>query len=159
MRYEYPVKIFGHIAAERLRQNEKWGEQNWKPSEWLSILGEEYGEVCRAVYEMELNPPEKRDPKWWLNYREELVHVAAVAVQMLECFDRHSSVDASFLPPSQLSASPSRLPPVHSFGGDMNPGQQNLMMHHGSGSPLAMPKSLPTHAEDSMSLSGSPVDL
>jgi NTP pyrophosphatase (non-canonical NTP hydrolase) len=68
------ARIFRMIDAERERQDEKWGVQNHNPDYWLSILGEEQGEVCRAVCERK-----SRD------YREELVHVAAVAVSMLEC--------------------------------------------------------------------------
>ena len=62
------------VIEERKRQHKLWGEQNHAPAFWLSILGEEFGEVCKAVYE-------KNDAA----YLEELVHVAAVAVQMIEC--------------------------------------------------------------------------
>jgi hypothetical protein len=99
--------IFAEIAQERIRQNEKWGEQNHSmvgkelltntdelfPSEevlktqlihcrlrnnynpgWFDILLEE---VCEAFIETE---PEKQ--------REEMVQVAAVAVQIIEYLDR-----------------------------------------------------------------------
>jgi hypothetical protein len=76
--------ILQDIIEERLRQNDKWGKQNHKPAGWLSILGEEYGEVCKAVcdnlYRIGPNP----------NYREELIQVAAVAIQMIECYDRNN---------------------------------------------------------------------
>ena len=62
------------VIMERIRQDEKWGEQNHDAPFWLSILGEEFGEVCRAVCEGKTD-----------EYVTELVHVAAVAVQMIEC--------------------------------------------------------------------------
>lgn len=65
------------IMEERARQDEKWGEQNHDPFVWLAILGEEYGEACKTAYEGEEH-----------HLRVELVHVAAVAVAMLECGDR-----------------------------------------------------------------------
>jgi NTP pyrophosphatase (non-canonical NTP hydrolase) len=69
--------ILQKVREERKWQNKKWGEQNHTPEKWLSILGEEFGEVCRAVYEKDI-----------INYKEELVQLAAVAVQMLECQER-----------------------------------------------------------------------
>lgn len=69
--------IIEEIVNERGRQDMKWGIQNHKPADWISILGEEFGEVCRAIFE--------KDAK---NYREELIHVAAVAMSMAECYDR-----------------------------------------------------------------------
>jgi hypothetical protein len=97
------TKIFEEITAERRRQNEKWGEQNHsmnginglngeferalqraleqcrkrcetKLISWYDILMEE---VCEAFLERE---HEKQ--------REEMVQVAAVAVQIIEYLDR-----------------------------------------------------------------------
>ena len=39
------------IKAERQRQDEKWGEQNYPPSFWVSIMGEEFGEMCKSLNE------------------------------------------------------------------------------------------------------------
>ncbi|MFQ5516392.1 MAG: hypothetical protein ACE5E8_02360 [Acidimicrobiia bacterium] len=39
------------INSERYRQEAKWGQQHHSPMEWIGILGEEYGEACRAVLE------------------------------------------------------------------------------------------------------------
>lgn len=38
-------EILQAIAAERQKQDEKWGKQNHSPIEWLAILGEEVGEA------------------------------------------------------------------------------------------------------------------
>lgn len=65
------------IAAERRRQDKKWGEQNHDRFKWLSILGEEVGEANRAALE------EHSD-----EYREELVQVAAVCVAAIESYYR-----------------------------------------------------------------------
>lgn len=65
------------VRRERKRQDRLWGEQNHPPTTFLAILGEEFGEVCQAALE-----------KKHEQYRKELVQVAAVAVQMIEAFDR-----------------------------------------------------------------------
>lgn len=72
------MSIHDEVIDEMRRQNEKWGEQNHAPLMWLSILGEEYGEACKAVIESNID-----------EYRKELVQVAAVVFQMIECLDRH----------------------------------------------------------------------
>ena len=69
--------VLDEIKSERWEQFKKWGKQEYPPNGWLSILGKEFGSVCRAVCE---NDPER--------YREELVHVAAVATAMMEDFDQ-----------------------------------------------------------------------
>lgn len=40
--------VLMEIRDERERQDEKWGPQHHRISDWLSILGEEYGEACKA---------------------------------------------------------------------------------------------------------------
>jgi hypothetical protein len=104
-------RIFLEVSRERKRQDEKWGEQNHpmrglgddniikrgsilcpedstlknalstfryrnetKKAGWFDILQEE---ICEAFLETE---PEKQ--------REEMIQVAAVAVQIIECLDR-----------------------------------------------------------------------
>jgi NTP pyrophosphatase (non-canonical NTP hydrolase) len=75
------------IAAERDRQRDKWrGPHRWgqgdcssravTPIVKVAVLGEEYGEVARAVLEHD-------DAA----LRRELVQVAAVAVAWLESFE------------------------------------------------------------------------
>jgi NTP pyrophosphatase (non-canonical NTP hydrolase) len=81
--------ILDEIKAERIRQNDKFGEQNHDPFKWCVIIGEELGEVNRAVcdaYDWELQSFVTEKLKG--NYRTELIQVAAVAVQMIECLDR-----------------------------------------------------------------------
>jgi hypothetical protein len=67
------------IALERQRQEAKWGTQDHDPLQWITILGEEYGEACRGAYEFWRNG----SPDGLSQYKEELVQVAAVAVAAL----------------------------------------------------------------------------
>lgn len=75
--------VLNDIAIERSTQDSKWGEQNHQPADWLMILGEEVGEANKAALEAKFGGGLLRD------YRKELVQVAAVAVAMIECYDRH----------------------------------------------------------------------
>lgn len=72
------TSLMNELKSERERQNEKWGEPNHHAYKWLAILGEEYGEACKDI--LDVNP---------LNYRNELLQVAAVAIAAIESFDRH----------------------------------------------------------------------
>jgi NTP pyrophosphatase (non-canonical NTP hydrolase) len=76
--------VLREVDRERARQDSIWGEQNHHPDYWLSILTEEVGEVARAICD-----------RSWLSYREELIHVAAVAVSMAECHDRNHGKGSS----------------------------------------------------------------
>ena len=80
------------IRAERIRQDRKWGEQNHDPVYWLGIVGEEYGELCKAVIERDGVAPKER----YFRMRKELIHVAAVAVAALECLTRNQIRDDWF---------------------------------------------------------------
>ena len=73
------MNIYDEIKTERNRQEWDWGVRDHDPSKWLIIAGEEYGEACRAVLESSL-----------LQYREELVHLAAVCVAAIESMHRQA---------------------------------------------------------------------
>ena len=77
--------VLNEVRKERERQLGKWGVQNHNMLEWCVILGEEVGEVNRAVYEHHFNKEKGKLEE----YREELIQVAAVAVAMVECLDRN----------------------------------------------------------------------
>lgn len=77
--------LFGYdiqedILRERVRQDKKWGVQNHAPGDWFPILMEEVGEAARAHLDGNYD-----------NYLEELVQVAAVAVAMIECYNRNKN--------------------------------------------------------------------
>jgi NTP pyrophosphatase (non-canonical NTP hydrolase) len=64
-------RLISDIEKERGRQRAKFGVQCHTPEAWLAILAEEVGEVAKAAIEGEL-----------LQYRKELIEVAAVAIAM-----------------------------------------------------------------------------
>lgn len=69
---DYTTEVLSLIADERQRQLEKWGDQSGhSDGKWLAILGEEYGEVCRDLFE-------GKDPG------KEIIQVAAVATAWAE---------------------------------------------------------------------------
>lgn len=77
------------VQAERKRQDEKWGDQNGNhPFEWVSILGEEYGELCEAVNETFFKNGDKPERGGIDKMRKEAVQVAAVAVALIEALDK-----------------------------------------------------------------------
>ncbi|MGC4107907.1 MAG: hypothetical protein QM753_16410 [Thermomicrobiales bacterium] len=74
--------VLHEVAGERARQDARWGEQNQEDLVWGAILGEEVGEVSRAILD-------DRAGKGG-NLRDELLQVAAVAVAWVECIDRRA---------------------------------------------------------------------
>ncbi len=68
------------IENERQRQDKKWGGvpgiDRCDDHTYAAVLGEEFGEVCKAWLERDIT-----------NLREELVQVAAVAVAWVEEID------------------------------------------------------------------------
>ena len=75
--------VLAEVAQERVRQESKWGEQNHHAFPYLAILGEEVGEANQAAVKATFE-----DGKW-SDYRKELIQVAAVAVAMVEAYDRN----------------------------------------------------------------------
>lgn len=73
------------VLEERMRQEEKWGEQNHSPEKWVAILLEEVGESCKEMLDTPRHLGKPND-----NLRAELIQVAAVALAMLECHDRNN---------------------------------------------------------------------
>jgi hypothetical protein len=82
---ELAPKVIGHVdtpgwksvIAEMIRQDELHGAQRHQdPRDWFPIFVEEVGEVGTAMQEKS-------------NLREELVQVAAVALQWIEDIDRN----------------------------------------------------------------------
>ena len=74
------------IKKERIRQDEKLGKDNHHPTTWMSIIGEEFGELCKAVNELTFDSRpilETID-----DIRNEAIQVAACCIALLECMDR-----------------------------------------------------------------------
>jgi NTP pyrophosphatase (non-canonical NTP hydrolase) len=74
--------VLDEIHIERTAQDDKWGKQNHDDYRYLAILGEEFGEVAQAALHTEFGG------KAAGTVRDELVQLAAVAVQWIECIDR-----------------------------------------------------------------------
>jgi NTP pyrophosphatase (non-canonical NTP hydrolase) len=74
--------IYGDIDAERDRQEATFGSQLHPWPTWAAILAEEAGEVAEACLQAHWQEDGGLE-----HLREELVQVAAVAVQMLEKLD------------------------------------------------------------------------
>ena len=66
------------VHLERLSQDAKWGEQNHTVQKWYMILGEEVGEVAKAILEHDSSQLGK-----------ELVQVAAVCKAVYESGKRN----------------------------------------------------------------------
>lgn len=81
------IQAFRNVAddvlAERFRQEHKWGVQNHNAALWVTILGEEFGEVARAAME----------DVTFREMRAELVQVAAVAFAAIDFIDRTTLQD------------------------------------------------------------------
>ena len=76
------AKAVADVLAERERQNKKWGEQNHDPITWSAILTEECGEFAQAALH------DRFGGHAAAGLREEAIHCAAVAIQIIECIDR-----------------------------------------------------------------------
>jgi NTP pyrophosphatase (non-canonical NTP hydrolase) len=74
-----PIEL---VLRERSRQDRLYGDQSKRDRFYmLAVLQEEVGEVARALMEKGQDS---------LEYRNELCHVAAVALQMLEHYNQEN---------------------------------------------------------------------
>lgn len=86
------TNVMTEVANERIKQDLKWGEQNHRPADWITILVEEVGEASKAALESKFLVCGKEGlttRKALENLREELIQVAAVAVASVESLDRN----------------------------------------------------------------------
>jgi len=96
--------IFQEILHERLRQDSKYGEQNWpivsaELSEYYKLLEPTVKLKCDTEYEngtltwheiLKEEFVEAMDETTASLQREELIQMVAVGVAMIECIDRNS---------------------------------------------------------------------
>ncbi|MBD5549493.1 MAG: hypothetical protein HDQ97_19295 [Lachnospiraceae bacterium] len=80
-------KIINMVLEERKRQDTKWGEQNHTAPVWGMIIGEEYGEMCKAINEFGFNPTPDTEEQIYT----EAIHTMASCMAMLECIERNRS--------------------------------------------------------------------
>lgn len=77
-------RVLIEVEDERYAQETMWGQQNHPVEDYYTILGEEFGEVGKAICEWRLQKiGTLRD------IRKELIQVAAVAAAMVESLDRN----------------------------------------------------------------------
>lgn len=95
--------VVDEVLEECARQDAKWGEQNHMAPEWLAILAEEFGEVAKEVVGITFAHP------WSENYRVELVQTAAVAVRIVESYDRQVIAEDTRLARKQMVERPRDL--------------------------------------------------
>lgn len=77
-------KIIEKVIEERKRQDDKWGEQNHTAPVWGMIIGEEYGEMCKAINEFGFNQTPEAEQQIYT----EAIHTMASCMAMLECIER-----------------------------------------------------------------------
>lgn len=77
-------KIIEKVLEERMRQDEKWGESNHSASVWGMIIGEEYGEMCKAINELGFSPIPEIEERIY----KEAIQTMASCMAMLECMER-----------------------------------------------------------------------
>lgn len=70
--------VVGLILEERKKQFEKWGDQRHNVSFWLVILGEEFGEMCKAALHTIFGGEESG------KFQSECIQMTAVGFQILE---------------------------------------------------------------------------
>jgi len=80
-------RIYRDIDAERDRQEARFGPQFHSWPVWSTILNEECGEVAQASLHAHWGDRFVADDPRLMHLREELIQVAAVAVQMVEKID------------------------------------------------------------------------
>src|SRR6185437_2835975 len=91
---EYARWGWSNVTQERIHQDGKWGvSPNLHPQLWLPVLAEEFGEVAKAILQGGL-----------VNYREEVVQVAAVALAMLQDWDWQQAHRTKLPPPQVVAA-------------------------------------------------------
>lgn len=73
-----------HIAAERARQDAKWGVQRHDWTEWLCILTEEIGEAAREANQAHWAKSQDEHYEHRDKLLVELIQAAAVAAAIIE---------------------------------------------------------------------------
>ena len=79
-------RLIDDIIDERQRSINKFGLQNRTPIEWMAILMEEVGEASQVAVNISLLGLNKST---WLDFELEMIQVATVALNALECLHRN----------------------------------------------------------------------
>ena len=113
-------QIFKRIKNERLNADAKFGEQNHNLTDWIAIIGEEYGEAAREAVDFKfknpvdggflgmVKPTKSTQRKRLKNYENELIQLAGVTIAAIESLHRNEFVEYGHLPgkesPKQLES-------------------------------------------------------
>lgn len=81
------MKTLLAISSEVDRAKAKWPSWPTDPLHACAILGEEYGELQKAVLQQMYEP--KKNPKGLGSVREEAIHTAAMCLRFLESLDAY----------------------------------------------------------------------
>ncbi len=80
--------ILNHVAHERDNQDEKWGRQRHRYTDWLAILTEEVGESAKDALTVVIREAADESTASALHsLRMELIQTAAVAIAIVEQID------------------------------------------------------------------------
>lgn len=80
-------EAFEKVISERITQIAKWGDESRNhPFEWMSILGEEFGELCEAVNETCFRNGTHPERGGNENIIREAAQIAAVAITIIRDF-------------------------------------------------------------------------
>jgi len=88
-------KAMRDVLIERDRQDSKWGVQVHDFPLWMTILGEEFGELCKEVLERSF-----RDDASEERIYEEAKQVSAVALRIMEQVEERRA-ESPTNPPTQ----------------------------------------------------------
>lgn len=72
--------VIADIKREREKQDDKWGIQEHTAPVWVSIIGEEYGETCKAVNEFMFHATQANEQEIY----NEAIQTAASCVALCE---------------------------------------------------------------------------
>jgi NTP pyrophosphatase (non-canonical NTP hydrolase) len=76
--------VIKDINKELDRQDELWGQQDHSLSNWITILGEEFGEVCQEISEIRMAETLEEIANAKLRLDDELIQVIAVCFRIIE---------------------------------------------------------------------------
>lgn len=77
---KHQEQVIEDIKRERNRQDDMWGIQEHTAPVWASIIGEEYGETCKAINEFMFNNTLANEQEIY----NEAIQTAAVCVALCE---------------------------------------------------------------------------
>lgn len=74
------------VRQEFERATEKHGSPMLSPHEMIAIIGEEFGEACKAMVQAHHGETEN-DSEKWAEFRNELIQTAAMCIKAIAYFD------------------------------------------------------------------------